>query len=102
MNDRRGPCDQAEAGTLFLALKMLYVPPDLPNGQPRAAVAQLVRAPDCGSGGRWFESTQLYQHKIKHLARKSHSPNLAVRYTIGTKEKARVRWSILILRAKAI
>src|SRR5262249_50271216 len=26
-----------------------------------AAVAQLVRAPDCGSGGRWFESTQLYQ-----------------------------------------
>jgi hypothetical protein len=25
-----------------------------------AAVAQLVRAPDCGSGGRWFESTQLY------------------------------------------
>jgi hypothetical protein len=27
----------------------------------RAAVAQLVRAPDCGSGGRWFESTQLYQ-----------------------------------------
>ena len=27
----------------------------------RAAVAQLVRAPDCGSGGRWFESPQLYQ-----------------------------------------
>src|SRR5215472_7956004 len=27
-----------------------------------AAVAQLVRAPDCGSGGRWFESTQLYQY----------------------------------------
>ena len=26
-----------------------------------AAVAQLVRAPDCGSGGRWFESNQLYQ-----------------------------------------
>ena len=33
----------------------------------RAAVAQLVRAPDCGSGGRWFESTQLYQLKrYKH------------------------------------
>src|ERR1700761_7220776 len=29
-----------------------------------AVVAQLVRAPDCGSGGRWFEPTQLY-----HLSR---------------------------------
>jgi hypothetical protein len=28
---------------------------------PDAAVAQLVRASDCGSEGRWFESTQLYQ-----------------------------------------
>ena len=33
---------------------------------PRAArqdavVAQLVRAPVCGTGGRWFEPTQLYQ-----------------------------------------
>ena len=26
-----------------------------------AAVAQLVRAPVCGTGGRWFETTQLYQ-----------------------------------------
>src|SRR5258706_8492727 len=25
-----------------------------------AVVAQLVRAPDCGSGGRWFKPTQLY------------------------------------------
>jgi hypothetical protein len=25
-----------------------------------AAVAQLVRAPVCGTGGRWFEPTQLY------------------------------------------
>ena len=31
----------------------------------RAAVAQLVRAPDCGSGGRWFESPQLYQPKFQ-------------------------------------
>ena len=30
-----------------------------------AVVAQLVRAPDCGSGGRWFESTQLYQLKLQ-------------------------------------
>ena len=29
--------------------------------RPRAAVAQLVRASDCGSEGRWFESTRLYQ-----------------------------------------
>src|SRR4051812_29277157 len=27
---------------------------------PCAAVAQLVRAPVCGTGGRWFETTQLY------------------------------------------
>ena len=31
------------------------------NLAPLAAVAQLVRASDCGSGGRWFETTQLYQ-----------------------------------------
>src|SRR5690606_2695620 len=32
---------------------------------PRCAVvAQLVRAPDCGSGGRWFDPSQLY-----HFAR---------------------------------
>src|SRR6266540_3971337 len=30
----------------------------------RAAVAQLVRALDCGSRGRWFESTQLYQIEL--------------------------------------
>ena len=34
----------------------------------RAVVAQLVRAPDCGSGGRWFEPTQLYQCIIFELA----------------------------------
>src|ERR1700761_8362127 len=34
---------------------------------PRAAVAQLVRAPDCGSGGRWFESTQLYQRAFSSI-----------------------------------
>ena len=28
-----------------------------------AAVAQLVRAPGCGSGGRWFKSSQLYHFK---------------------------------------
>ena len=31
-----------------------------------AVVAQLVRAPDCGSGGRWFKPTQLYQYS-QHL-----------------------------------
>ena len=33
----------------------------------RAVVAQLVRAPDCGSGGRWFEPTQLYQSNSEKL-----------------------------------
>src|SRR5258708_32651665 len=28
-----------------------------------AVVAQLVRAPVCGTGGRWFEPTQLYHNK---------------------------------------
>ena len=32
-----------------------------------AAVAQLVRAPGCGSGGRWFESHQLYHSKLLNL-----------------------------------
>jgi hypothetical protein len=31
-----------------------------------AVVAQLVRAPVCGTGGRWFEPTQLY-HEINDL-----------------------------------
>src|SRR5712671_3750114 len=29
-----------------------------------AAVAQMVRAPVCGTGGRWFEPTQLYHFPI--------------------------------------
>ena len=32
-----------------------------------AAVAQLVRAPGCGPGGRWFEPTQLYHLKLFDL-----------------------------------
>src|SRR5262245_64205576 len=31
------------------------------QGARDAVVAQLVRAPVCGTGGRWFEPTQLYQ-----------------------------------------
>src|SRR6266404_5602367 len=30
-----------------------------------AAVAQMVRAPVCGTGGRWFEATQLYHLFLK-------------------------------------
>src|SRR5262245_485167 len=46
-----------------VGLKKAHIAPRLPRAfdRLRAAVAQLVRAPDCGSGGRWFESTQLYQ-----------------------------------------
>ena len=32
-----------------------------------AVVAQLVRAPDCGSGGRWFKPTQLYHSKSSEI-----------------------------------
>ena len=49
---------------LLISLPKCGVPPSfraLTDRAGRAAVAQLVRAPDCGSGGRWFESTQLYQ-----------------------------------------
>ena len=38
-----------------------------------AAVAQLVRAPVCGTGGRWFEPTQLYHSQF---AACSAPPNL--------------------------
>src|SRR2546423_5685515 len=34
--------------------------PFLRGRQSDAVVAQLVRAPVCGTGGRWFEPTQLY------------------------------------------
>src|SRR5882757_1053739 len=39
---------------------------------PCAAVAQLVRAPVCGTGGRWFETTQLY-HPL-HYPHANHRP----------------------------
>jgi hypothetical protein len=53
------------------ALPKPGVAPSFPPGSaPRlrrltkdAVVAQLVRAPVCGTGGRWFEPTQLYQHR---------------------------------------
>jgi hypothetical protein len=34
---------------------------------PCADVAQLVRASDCGSEGRWFESTRLYHFSPTHI-----------------------------------
>ena len=33
----------------------------VPRAEACAGVAQLVRAPVCGTGGRWFEPTHLYQ-----------------------------------------
>src|ERR1700730_15556831 len=39
-----------------------------------AVVAQLVRAPVCGTGGRWFEPTQLYQQKQWFSAYPNRSP----------------------------
>jgi hypothetical protein len=38
------------------------------GGHQDAVVAQLVRAPVCGTGGRWFEPTQLYQPSTPQLA----------------------------------
>ena len=37
-----------------------------------AVVAQLVRAPVCGTGGRWFEPTQLYHYR--HMFPRSNGP----------------------------
>ena len=49
------PCKRAPLALVSApAQTALTVPPSC------AVVAQLVRAPDCGSGGRWFEPTQLY------------------------------------------
>jgi hypothetical protein len=38
-----------------------------------ALLVRLERAPDCGSGGRWFESTQLYQLKLHNKSAKIRS-----------------------------
>ena len=39
-----------------------------PRATIYAAVAQLVRAPGCGPGGRWFKSSQLYHIMGQKLA----------------------------------
>src|SRR5229473_1911196 len=54
-------------------------------GSPRhpAAVAQLVRAPDCGSGGRWFESTQLYHSRINIISKDFDGGNLPRKVSLG-------------------
>src|ERR1700686_4177166 len=48
------------------ALHLVSAPFGNPFSGPAtdAVVAQLVRAPVCGTGGRWFEPTQLY-HSIQ-------------------------------------
>ena len=43
--------------------------PFLGPGLKDAVVAQLVRAPVCGTGGRWFEPTQLYQQSWRWIDR---------------------------------
>src|SRR6186713_1896208 len=42
-------------------------PPFSRASRQDAVVAQLVRAPVCGTGGRWFEPTQLYQPSLRCL-----------------------------------
>src|ERR1700721_2864040 len=55
----RRPCQRG-------ALHLVSAPFGNPFSGPAtdAVVAQLVRAPVCGTGGRWFEPTQLY-HSIQ-------------------------------------
>jgi hypothetical protein len=48
------------------------IEPPFFRGDRDAVVAQLVRAPVCGTGGRWFEPTQLY-HPTPGISRK-HTP----------------------------
>jgi hypothetical protein len=80
--------------------------PPFPLGsrRHRAAVAQLVRAPDCGSGGRWFESTQLYQQNQSLSSGSGGSIEGAFGAILARKSQPQepIRWSILILRAKAV
>ena len=63
---------------LFPALPKPAVAPSFPpvrapSERPRyAVVAQLVRAPVCGTGGRWFEPTQLYHYR--HMLPRSNEP----------------------------
>src|ERR1041384_6075713 len=52
---------------------MLLVSAALAYG-PRAAVAQMVRAPVCGTGGRWFEATQLYHRYLCSPDERNESP----------------------------
>jgi hypothetical protein len=49
-----------QIGKLHLDHDCLLLGGRKPSFPPRAAVAQLVRALDCGSRGRWFDPTQLY------------------------------------------
>ena len=53
---RRRPC---QSGALHLVSARFGDP--FRGRHKDAVVAQLVRAPVCGTGGRWFEPTQLYQ-----------------------------------------
>jgi hypothetical protein len=54
-----------------------------------AVVAQLVRAPVCGTGGRWFEPTQLYQinQRLKLIISRRIFPEFRVGKAMGRYEK---------------
>lgn len=62
-----------------------------------AAVAQLVRAPVCGTGGRWFEPTQLYQHGW--IARIS--SNLLAEKNVGSSSNCTSNFSSSSLRTQS-
>ena len=50
-------------------------PPFSRASRQDAVVAQLVRAPVCGTGGRWFEPTQLYQQNQSFIRIRSLLPS---------------------------
>jgi hypothetical protein len=57
-----------------------------------AVVAQLVRAPDCGSGGRWFKPTQLYQSLALGM-RPNFSPTLSRPIWLSPNLSWVIRWN---------
>ena len=69
-----------------------------PQGAARkdAVVAQLVRAPVCGTGGRWFEPTQLYQQNQCFTEIHASRP-LSIGRRMGRRQKERGTSSRLAL-----
>ncbi len=55
----------------------------------------------CGSGGRWFESTQLYRNEIRHLEEEFPINLSGIWYRFGTRSIIVGHQSSLMVPAKA-